>query len=88
MRVEVVWRWVPRDLNGYADELSKVFDKDDWRLHPGVFALLDALWGPHTVDRFASDLNHQVEAFNSFHWCPGTLGVDAFAQLDWLHAGN
>ena len=88
MRVEVVWRWVPRELNGYTDELSKVFDKDDWSLHPGVFALLDALWGPHTVDRFASDLNHQVDAFNSFHWCPGTLGVDAFAQLDWLHAGN
>jgi hypothetical protein len=88
--VEIVWEWIPRAMNTYADGLSKVFDKDDWKLHNEAFRLVDELWGPHTVDRFSSDLNHQLESFNSYHWCPGTAGVNAFAQsaLDWLSANN
>ena len=26
-------------------------DKDDWRVNPSVFRLVDAKWGPHTIDR-------------------------------------
>ena len=42
------------------------------------------MWGPFTVDRFSSDLNSLCAVFNSQYWCPGTAGVDAFAQGDWL----
>ncbi|VDI40154.1 Hypothetical predicted protein [Mytilus galloprovincialis] len=35
-------------------------------------------WGPHTVDRFATDYNAKCSIFNTKHWCPGTLGIDAF----------
>ena len=45
--------WVPRELNALADGLSKAVSLDGWRLAPAVFAELDRLWGPHTIDRCA-----------------------------------
>jgi hypothetical protein len=37
------------------------------------------VWGPHTIDRFASDYNTTC-VFNSKYWCPGTTGINAFDQ--------
>jgi len=47
------------------------------------------MWGPHTVDRFANMNNSKTKLFNSLHWNPGTLGVDAFSSnwqsdMNWL----
>ena len=47
-------QWIPRSLNERADLLSRFVDKDDWRVNPSVFRLVDAKWGSHTIDRFAS----------------------------------
>lgn len=88
MGLSVLWVWIPRKLNAWSDALAGLYDKDDWMLHRWAFAAIDALWGPHTVDRFASDLNHVVDRFNSYFWCPGTAGVNAFAQTDWLFSNN
>ena len=52
--------WIPRELNARADYLSCIVDYDDWFLDPEIFAQIDARWGPHTVDRFASFHNAQV----------------------------
>ena len=51
--------------NVIADRLSRLPDKHDWRLHPRIFMYLDSLWGPHTIDRFASYLNCQLPVYNS-----------------------
>ena len=67
--------------------MSKWTDGDDWMVHPRIFAELDAAWGPHTVDRFASHMNHLTPRFNSRFWCPGTEGVNAFA-FDWRRDNN
>lgn len=63
-----------------ADAPSRALDRSDYRLDPGVFATLDALWGPHTVDLFASDANTHLPCFFSLHRCPGTSGVNALLQ--------
>ena len=81
-------QWIPRDLNEKADYLSKIVDIDDWKLHPSLFSVLDARWGPHSVDRFATHTNALCPRFNSWYWCPGTSGLDAFAQPDWLTTNN
>jgi hypothetical protein len=86
--VEVQWVWIPRDFNEYSDALAGMYDKDDWKLHSVAFDLVERLWGPFTVDRFASNLNHLVAKFNSYFWCLGGSGVDAFAQPDWLTEVN
>ena len=79
--------WVPREQNQLADALSKWVDTEDWMLRGELFQHLDRMWGPHTVDRFASDKNHLLPVFNSKFWCPGSAGVDAFA-LNWQGANN
>ena len=46
--------WIPRSLNQLVDWISKDIDQDDYMLHPDLFATLDILWVPHTIDRFSS----------------------------------
>ena len=71
--------WIPRSLNERADLLSRIVDYDDWMLNPVVFAEVDRLWGPHSVDRFANWQNCQTTRFNSRCWSPGS---EAFT-VDW-----
>jgi len=78
--------WLSSAANFRAEYLSRVTDRTVWRLSPAVFADLDARWGPHIVDRFASDTNAQVPRLNSLWLCPGTEAVDAFRQ--WWGADN
>ena len=47
-------QWILRCLNKRADILSRFLDKDDWSINPAMFRVIDAKWGPHTIDRFAS----------------------------------
>ena len=79
--------WVPRELNEKADFLSRIVDHDDWYLNHTVFAWLDAMWGPHTVDRFADCNNRQSPCFNSSCWTPGSKAVDTFTT-DWSNENN
>lgn len=78
--------WV-RNLNTRADYWSKVIDTDDWMLNPSHFRQLDDLWGPHTIDRFASHNSFQIARFCSRWWCPGTEVIDAFT-VDWGRENN
>ena len=70
-----------------ADYLSRIVDYDDWSLSHSTFRELDAIWGPHTVYRFASHYNSQLPRFNSRFWNPGSEAVDAFT-LDWSDENN
>ena len=56
-------------------------------LNPDIFAALDILWGPHTVDRFSTFQTPQVPHFCSRWLNPRTEGVDAFT-LCWSGENN
>ena len=86
-QVRIEPEWIPREENEMADYLSRIVDKDDWMLNPDVFSVLDKMWGPHTVDRFANADNAQTERFNSFFWCPGSEAVDTFT-VNWHMENN
>ncbi len=58
-------RYIRSAANVWANNLSRVTDNSDWQLAPRVFRHLDKLWGPHTVDHFAANLNKQVPRYNS-----------------------
>ena len=79
--------WIPRKENEMADYLSRIIDVDDWMLNPEVYRVLDTMWGPHTVDRFANADNTQTERFNSRFWSPGSEAVDAFT-VNWQNENN
>ena len=72
-------QWIPREENERADLHSRFIDKDDWSVNPSIFQIVDAKWGPHTFDRFASYYNAQLPRFNSKFAAPGSAGVDALA---------
>jgi hypothetical protein len=63
-----------------ADAPSRFVDRGDFQLHPRVFAAVNALWGPHSIDLFAAGSNTQLPAFFSLHRCPGSSGANAFLQ--------
>ena len=62
--------WIPREENQQADYLSRLQDRDNWRINPKVFLKLNAQWGPHTVDRFADHFNAWLPQFNFRFWSP------------------
>lgn len=80
-------QWIPRSHHDRADVLSRFIDPDDWSVHPSVFLMLDARFGPHTVDRFSSHYNSQLPHFNTKYASPGSCGVDALTQ-DWSGRNN
>ncbi|CAG8805210.1 17706_t:CDS:1, partial [Cetraspora pellucida] len=47
-----------------------------------VFELLNQMWGPHTIDRMASEHSTHLARFNSRWHCPTTKVIDCFTQ-DW-----
>ena len=79
--------WIPRTQNEQADLLSHIIDYDDWGVDPSLFARFDSLWGPHSINRFASFYNTQLPCFNSHYWNPGSEAVDAFT-CDWSNECN
>ena len=73
---------MPREWNQTADAISRKIDTDDWQLNPEAFKSIDDMWGPHTVDCFASAANTQLEHFNSRLAELGSEVVDTFTT-DW-----
>jgi hypothetical protein len=81
--IKLEMEWIPRDANEIADYISRIRDFDDWMVSPILFHFLDRMWGPHSVDCFASEQNHQLVRFHSRFWCPGSEAVDTFTVNWW-----
>lgn len=79
---------LPGKINTWADHLSRLPLQYEWRLNPRLFARLDKMWGPHTIDRFASISTTQLPMYNSRYSDPGTAGIDALAQNNWGSENN
>ncbi|XP_072039886.1 uncharacterized protein [Amphiura filiformis] len=80
-------QWIPREENQLADEISRFVDWDDWGVSSAFFSFVDNIYGPHTVDRFADEMNSKLPKFNSRFWCRGSDRVDAFS-LSWEGENN
>ena len=55
---------------------------------PCIFQAIDASWGPHSVDCFASSYNALLPRFHGRFWSPGCEAVDTFTvnwgnELNW-----
>ena len=72
--------WVPREQNQLADYVSRLNGVDDWGISTPIYKWLNNMWGPFTIDRFATWYNTKCSRFNSRFWNPGCENVDAFAQ--------
>ena len=66
-----------------ADELSRVFDSDDWSIDSSTFDIVSNLApDPFSMDAFASPSNARHERFASLFAHRGAVAVDAFS-FDW-----
>lgn len=74
---------LPSAVNVYADRLSREHDSTSWTLAASAFKEVDARFGPHTVDWFATDLSAPCGRFYSRDWTPGCSGVQALRH-DWV----
>jgi hypothetical protein len=73
--------WVPRELNAYADALSKA-GSGEWLLDRAVFAHLQQSFAPggFAVDLFASDVAFQMRPYYAWHESLGGAAVNAFTR--------
>ena len=79
--------WIGRQSNTTADALSRCGGSDSWSMKFWVFRMLNQKRGPHSVDRFASQLNNKCIRFNSRWWVPGTEAVNAMEE-SWVGENN
>jgi hypothetical protein len=70
-------RYIRSAANVWADRLNHETDKDDWQLNPRVFTYLDSLWGPYSIDRFATQGNKQLLCYNACWRDPTAEAVDS-----------
>ncbi|CAC5364708.1 unnamed protein product [Mytilus coruscus] len=73
-------QWIPRSENTLADYVSKMVDHEDWGVSFEFFNFIDEIWGPHTIDRFASHRNTKLPRYNSLFWNATAEAIDAFTQ--------
>jgi len=83
----IVAKHIAGVLNTGADYLSRLPTQYEWMLNPVLFQYIDGMWGPHSIDRFASYATTQLQTYNSRFLDPQTSGVDALGQQDW-HSHN
>jgi hypothetical protein len=88
--IDIHFKWIPRELNVPADDVSKTVDDSAYMLDPRVFAAVERKWGSHSIDLFASAEQHQTPAFFSRWHSPGSSGVDALSHVwprgrMWVH---
>jgi hypothetical protein len=63
MDTRLLIRWIPTEANSVADRLSRLYDRNDYRLNPVLFQRLCSEFGTPEVDAFASRLNAQLPQF-------------------------
>jgi len=86
--LRVTATWSPSLANVAADRLLRHMDRTAWRLCPAAFAVLDAAWGPCTIDCFAVLENTQLPRYNSRDLDQECEAVDARGfgiRHFWLH---
>ena len=73
-----------------ADEPSRWKFRDEWRLSGPLFRKMEGIFGPHSIDLFASRLTHLLPRYVSRFLDPQALAVDAFSfpwagERAWIH---
>jgi hypothetical protein len=82
--INVRARYIRSAANVCADRLSRETDKDDWQLNLRIFTYLDSLWGPHSIDRYATQGNSQLPRYNS-RWRDPTSEAVECLHLPYKH---
>jgi hypothetical protein len=86
LQVRLYATYISTHDNHLADDLSRGRRAPAWRLPQHLFDQLQRRWGPHSVDRFASQHAHLLPRWNSLD-PDGAETVDAFST-SWSSENN
>ena len=75
-------------LENPADAPSRHVSSSRMSLLDSSFSRVDAAFGPHSIDRFASWDSSRCEIFNCGHGDARAFAVDCFSQSDWPSHNN
>jgi hypothetical protein len=62
--------------------LSRETDRDEVQLNPRIFTYMNSMWGPHSIDTFATHGNSQLPRYNSRTRDPTSVAVDCLHLPD------
>ena len=79
--------YVPSAFNPADPPSRRLISQLEWRISPTYFQRLEKKWGPHSIDMFASHLNHQTPRYVSWKPEPTAWATDAMS-LNWNHLGR
>lgn len=79
--------YVPSSFNPADAPSRQLIAQLEWSIDPNFFSQIDQKWGPHQVDLFASELNHQTRRFMSWKPCRRAMAWDALQQ-PWTGLGR
>lgn len=71
---------LPSAASHVADKLYRTRDSTDWSLSDAAFQRLETVYGPHTLDLFATSDNRKCGRFYSATANSGTAGVNDFSH--------
>jgi hypothetical protein len=55
-----------RTLYSICDQrMGRETDREDWQLNPRIFTYMDSLWGPYSIDSFATHCYTQLPRYNT-----------------------
>lgn len=73
--------YIPSKYNPADAPSRQLHDEIEWYVPQPTFDWLNTLWGPHTIDLFASPQNTKIpSAFVSYNYHPNVLWVNAFSR--------
>ena len=85
--IQLTVRWIASKDNELADALSRGSPFDDLTITDEAWRSVEARWGPHTIDRFATAETARVRRFNSLLPEAASEGAGALAQ-EWPAGEN
>jgi len=85
--VSLTVRYASTHDNNAADALSRGLPFDELLLRPAAWAALERRFGPHTIDRYASESNALLPRFNSASPSEASAGALALSQ-HWENENN
>ena len=85
--IQIVSKWIPREQNTLADEISKYYDTDDWGVDNETFAFIQEKFGKFDIDRFASSSNNRTSRYDARFHCPNAETINTFTA-NWRHDFN
>jgi hypothetical protein len=83
----LILAYIPTHFNPADSPSRQLTTQLEWRIAPTFFQRLNLMWGPHSLDLFATQTNRQVPQYVSWKWEKAAIATDALS-ITWQNRGR